>query len=195
MEQNWDTILHIKTSGRDDTISNHINYPYEPTSYAILEKIAASGVISKKSKVIDYGCGKGRVSLFLAYQLKCNVIGIDYDERMILRSERNRANLSAGNRVTFLHENAVHYAVPKDVNVCYFFNPFSVEVLQSVLTRILESYYENPRTIQLLFYYPSVEYLTYLNDRDDIVYIEEINCEELFDKKDDRERVVVYQIG
>lgn len=195
MEQNWEHILKIKTTGRDDTISNHINYPYEPTSYLVLERIAGAGILDKTCNMIDYGCGKGRVSLFLAYQTKCHVIGIDYDERMVAKAKKNQEQLSAGRRVQFLQENAVHFAVPFDVNVCYFFNPFSVEVLQSVVARIMESYYEQPRTITLLFYYPSEEYRNYLNGCDSIQYIEDISCADLFDKKDARECVAVYQIG
>ena len=36
------------------------------------------------------------------------------------------------------------------------------EILQKVLARIYESYYENPREILLMFYYPSEEYISCL---------------------------------
>lgn len=39
----WDTLLHIKTTGRDDSISNQVNYPYEPTDYSVLERLANEG--------------------------------------------------------------------------------------------------------------------------------------------------------
>ena len=32
---------------------------------AVLERIANSGLISKKDVLLDYGCGKGRVDFFL----------------------------------------------------------------------------------------------------------------------------------
>ena len=50
----------------------------------------------------------------------------------------------------------------------YFFNPFSVEILQKVIAQILDSYYENIRTIQLFFYYPSDEYISYLMTVDEL---------------------------
>lgn len=31
INQVWDRILHIKTTGRDDSISDFTRYPYEPT--------------------------------------------------------------------------------------------------------------------------------------------------------------------
>ena len=36
-EQEWDRLLNIKTTGRDDTISDFTRYPYEPTDYSVLD--------------------------------------------------------------------------------------------------------------------------------------------------------------
>ena len=58
-EKQWDKLLKIKTSGRDDTKSNTYYYPYEPTPYAVLERLASSGYIGKSNTLLDYGCGKG----------------------------------------------------------------------------------------------------------------------------------------
>ena len=66
-ESTWDKLLNIKTSGRDDIKSDQYRYPYEPTPYCILERLANSGLIRKGDAVLDYGCGKGRVSFFLSY--------------------------------------------------------------------------------------------------------------------------------
>ena len=35
-EQRWDKLLHIRTSGRDDSHSDQHRYPYEPTPYTCL---------------------------------------------------------------------------------------------------------------------------------------------------------------
>ncbi len=32
-EKDWEKLLRIKTTGRDDSRSNTYRYPYEPTSY------------------------------------------------------------------------------------------------------------------------------------------------------------------
>ena len=65
-ENTWDKLLHIKTTGRDDSNADQYRYPYEPTPYSVLERLANSGLISKKDVVLDYGCGKGRVDFYLA---------------------------------------------------------------------------------------------------------------------------------
>ena len=69
-ENMWDKLLKIKTTGRDDSNSDQYRYPYEPTPYSVLERLANSGFICKRDVVIDYGCGKGRVDFFLSYQTK-----------------------------------------------------------------------------------------------------------------------------
>ena len=76
-ENTWDKLLQIKTTGRDDSNADQYHYPYEPTPYRVLERLANSGFIRKKDVVLDYGCGKGRVDFFLSYQTKAHTIGIE----------------------------------------------------------------------------------------------------------------------
>ena len=82
-EEKWDRLLRIRTTGRDDSHADQYRYPYEPTPYSVLERLAQSGRIRKKQVLLDYGCGKGRVDFFLAYQAGCRSIGIEYDDRML----------------------------------------------------------------------------------------------------------------
>ena len=42
-ENQWDRLLKIKTMGRDDSNADQYRYPYEPTPYAVLERLANSG--------------------------------------------------------------------------------------------------------------------------------------------------------
>ncbi len=69
-EQDWDKLLKIKTTGRDDSHSDTYKYPYEPTPYAVLERLANSGLITKKDVLLDYGSGKGRVEFFLSCSIR-----------------------------------------------------------------------------------------------------------------------------
>ena len=188
----WDKLLKIKTSGRDDSNSDQYRYPYEPTPYSVLERLANSGFIGKKDVLLDYGCGKGRVDFFLSYQTKAKTIGIEYDERIYLSAAENRKTAVSSGRTEFIHTNAEDYTVPKEVNKCYFFNPFSVEILQKVMARIKESYYEQSREIMLFFYYPSEEYISYLMTEDGVEFYDEIPCGDLFSGKDTREQILIF---
>ena len=44
-ENRWDRLLQIHTMGRDDSRSDLYRYPYEPTPYCALERMANTGMI------------------------------------------------------------------------------------------------------------------------------------------------------
>ena len=194
IENTWDKLLHIKTTGRDDSNSDQYRYPYEPTPYSVLERLANSGLIGKKDVVLDYGCGKGRVDFFLAYQTKAKTIGIEYDERIYRSAIENQKAAASRAKTEFVLARAEAYEVPADVNRCYFFNPFSVEILHKVIARIVESHYENPRKVLLFFYYPSEEYVSYLMTLDELEFYDEIQCGDLFEGNDLRERIMIFSL-
>lgn len=194
-ESTWDKLLQIKTTGRDDSNADQYNYPYEPTPYSVLERLANSGLIRKKDVVLDYGCGKGRVDFFLSYQTRAKTIGIEYDERIYQGAIENQRTAVSGGRTKFELANAENYEVSADVNRCYFFNPFSVELFRKVMARIMESYYDNPRVILLFFYYPSDEYVSYLMTSDELEFYDEISCGDLFDENDMREQILIFRLG
>lgn len=193
-EKTWDKLLQIKTTGRDDSNSDQYRYPYEPTPYSVLMRLANSGLIHKKDVVLDYGCGKGRVDFFLSYQTKAKTIGIEYDERIYQSALDNQQIAVSGAKTEFVLAKAEEYAVPSEVNRYYFFNPFSVELLQKVMARIIESYYENPREVLLFFYYPSEEYISHLMTVDELEFYDEIDCSDLFGTNDTRERIMIFSL-
>ena len=191
-ENTWDKLLQVKTTGRDDSKAGHDYYPYEPTPYPVLERLANRGFIRKKDVVLDYGCGKGRVDFFLSYQTKAKTIGIEYDERIYQSALENQKTAVSRARTEFVLARAEEYEVPSEGNRCYFFNPFSVEILRKVMAKIMESHEKKPREVFLFFYYPSEEYLSYLTEVDGLELYDEIPCGDLFEGNDPRERVMVF---
>lgn len=197
MDQNetqWDRLLKIKTTGRDDSRSDQYRYPYEPTQYCVLERLARSGLIGRKNVLLDYGTGKGRVCFYLSYQTRCRSIGVEYDEWIFKAAEVNVKHAVSGKRIIFEPVSAEDYPVPAEVDRCYFFNPFSVEILRKVLARIYESYYENPREILLFFYYPSEEYVSCLMTEEQLLFYDEISTEDLFEGKNAREKILIFSV-
>ena len=191
-EHSWDKLLQIKTTGRDEAGADQYHHPYEPTPYSVLERLVNNDLIDESDVVLDYGCGKGRVDFFLSYRKKAKTIGIEYDERIYQGALENLRNVISRVKPQFVPANAESFEVPPDVNRCYFFNPFSVEILHKVMARIMESYYENPREIFLFFYYPSDEYIAYLMTVDELEFYDEIECDDLFPGYDERERVLIF---
>ena len=194
IENPYDKLLQIKTTGRDDTNSDEYRYPYEATPYCVLERLAESGLIGKEDVVLDYGCGKGRVDFFLSYRTKAKTIGIEYDEHIYHHALENQKTAVSKAKAEFLLTSAEEYPVPAEVNRCYFFNPFSVEILHSVMARILESYYETMRELFLFFYFPSDEYISYLMGVEELEFYDEIECDVLFTENSARERILIFQL-
>ena len=194
-EHNWDKLLQIQTCGRDESNADEYHHPYEPTPYCVLERLAESGFFGEGDVVLDYGCGKGRVGFFLSYRTKARIVGIEYDEHIYADALENRKSTVSRVKPDFVLTRAEEYEVPGDVNRCYFFNPFSVEILHKVMARIIESWYENPREIFLFFYYPADEYISYLMTVDELEFYDEIECDDLFQGSDPRERIMIFQLS
>ena len=194
-EDKWDRLLQIRTTGRDDTGADQYRYPYEPTPYPVLERLANSGYTRKGNTLLDYGCGKGRVDFFLSWQLRCRTIGVEYDERIYDKAVENQKTAVSAERTTFKLTDAEHFAVPESVDRIYFFNPCSLELLRKVFGRILESWYGAPRKILFFFYYPSDEYISYLMTVDELDFLDEIDCRDLFPGDDPRERIIIFACG
>ena len=191
-EQTWDKRLQIKTTGRDETCADQYHHPYEPTPYSVLERLADSGLIGSGDVVLDYGCGKGRVDFYLSRATKADTIGIEYDAHIYQCALENKRSAAGKVKAEFVLTRAEEYEVPAEVNRCYFFNPFSVEILHKVMARIIESWYAEPREIFLFFYYPADEYVSYLMTVDELEFYDEIECDDLFEG-DARERILIFQ--
>ena len=191
-EKAWDKLLQIETAGRDDTNADLHHHPYEPTPYSVLERLADSGLIGKDDVLLDYGCGKGRVDFFLSYRCGAQTIGIEYDERIYQSALEN--GVKSKGKPRFVLTAAERYVLPREVNRCYFFNPFTVQILRKVMARILDSYYEDPREIYLFFYYPADEFVAYLMTVAELDFYDEIPCDDLFAGRDNRERILIFKL-
>jgi len=192
LEQEYDKILNIKTSGRDDSLSDLTNFPYEATPYLVLERLLEYNYISKKDLLIDFGCGKGRVDFFFSSNTKCKSIGIEFSKILYDRAIKNKESSNL-NRVEFINIDAKDYQIPSDASRFYFFNPFSIDVLKIVLKRINESYKKTKREILLFFYYPSKQYIELLNEEKGYILKDKISTMDLFLLNDIRENILVYE--
>jgi SAM-dependent methyltransferase len=197
-DKTWEKRLGIRTGAADYEHEDDHHSRYEPTGYAVLDRLAGSGYISKEDVLVDYGCGKGRVGFFLNHVLGCRTIGIEYDEAIYLGAMENLSNYnrktSDRNGVSFLCCSAENY-LPDGANSFYFFNPFSEKILRSVLGRILESYYADPREMRLFFYYALDSYLSCLMTEENLSFVDEIDCQDLFHNADPREKIRIFRIG
>ena len=71
----------------------------------------------------------------------------------------------------------------------FFFNPFSEKVFEGVVRRLV-----NMDGGKLILYYPSEAYVAWLDRVPEVARIDTIDCGDLFNGKDDRERIEVYRL-
>ena len=192
-ETEWDKKLKIQTNGRDDYGADQYHFPYEPTTYVVLERLAESGYLNTENKLVDYGCGKGRVGFYRNYVIGYYTIGIEYDKRICEYAWQNQKSYIGKKSVEILCMNAEDYEI-ENADSFYFFNPFSIEILRTVIGQIRNSYYSNPRQMRLFFYYPNDEYVAYLMSENVLEYVGEIDCRDLFPGNNERERIMVFEV-
>ena len=185
-----DLLLNIDTSGIDESKEDFHHNRYEATPYEVLDCLIESGYILKENKIVDYGCGKGRVALYLNHQIGCDATGVDYNDQLICIANDNKKRLNS--KVEFYCVNAEKYELT-DEDSFYFFNPFSEKILRKVINQIMISIYDHPRKVKLFFYYPDDEFITYLMGLDELICVDEIDCMHLYKNNDIRERILVFE--
>lgn len=204
-DERWDRKLNIRTAGRDASAEDLHHLPYEPTPYSVLERLAESGWIEPRNLVLDYGCGKGRAGIFLNSRTGCGSIGIEFSKKLFAEASENGRNYAGSGtindsaaegrgKVSFVLGNAEQYEVPEEADRFYFFNPFSVKILQSVIGKIRNSWYASPRDMLLMFYYPSEEYVSLLMTVEELMFTDELDLSDLF-PNDPRERILCFELG
>ena len=137
-ERAWDWHLGVQTRGVIDTRALALpaaSQPYCPTPYAIFfEAMRHVPPEFLQGTFLDWGCGKGRTLILASrYFPFLQVLGVDLAGQMCDEARRNTRTL--GN-VTVLNSDASRFAIPCEVTVFFFFNPFVGEVLRQVTRNI-----------------------------------------------------------
>lgn len=129
---------------------------YEPSNWLNLLMLRArlkSLGVGRSDVFADFGCGKGQVLLIAAMFPFGRVIGLDISDKLLAVAKRN---LEANMRrlrcadVLYVRADVRSYEIPSDLNICYFYNPFPRDVLDSVARRIVESAEMHPRRVTVL---------------------------------------------
>ena len=192
-----DAKLHIETEGRDESCADTQILPYEPTSYSVLDRLVESGLITSEDHLLDYGSGKGRAVIYLADRTGCRATGIELVRKFHEKAVKNLASYEDGRdlHIEFLNMKAQNYVLSDTVNRIFFFNPFHFRVFKRVMTQVLESYRKVPRHIRMFFYYPQNAYSAYLSGLSEVMFHDEIDCTGLFPEDDNRNRIMIFDIG
>lgn len=190
--KDFDEWLNIHTHGDQKGFPKSLHYHrYEPTPYEGLEKLFSEYTLKSSDRLVDFGCGKGRVPFYINHTFRASAAGVEMSDDFYhgaVRNHRTYKGEKAG--ISFQCILAQEYDItPQDTHF-YFFNPFSVQIFMKVVNNILHSAEENPRKMDIILYYPSEDYLFYLENSTPFELIKEVRLE-----GNENERFLVYRFN
>lgn len=197
-DQELDKFLHIHTEGTIEVLQSSAHYNrYEATPYQVLDVLFDTYPLKPTDHIVDFGCGKGRVPIYSAYRFKNHATGIDLNGRLLQEAYMNLAEFRAvqkrsGGSIEFEQNTAETYEIQAAQNIFYFFNPFSVEIFQTVIHNVLESVESDKRRVDVILYYPTNAYVFFLEEQTPFERIEELLIPTLSIDNDD-ERILIYR--
>jgi SAM-dependent methyltransferase len=174
-------------------------FRYEPTCYSglICAFDEMEQVITRYDRLVDFGCGKGRVLFYVNQRFRCEVCGVEVDEELYENALDNRAYYNTRfrdslERIEILHGKAEEYEVKREDTVFYFFNPFEINIFEQVIEHVMENVAQYPRRIFVMMYYPKEEYRSCMRYKGFKLYkIVKLPTYEM----DYDEKVVIYEYG
>ena len=197
-EQQYEKLLNINTSGFQYGFPKLVQYHrYEPTPYSGLDQLFEVYELPKNPYFLDIGCGKGRVPIYMHYRFDIPATGIEMDQKFFTEAEHNVEHYlkkigKKHSSLQFINDLAENYSITKNDNVFFFFNSLSVHVFRIFVNHVFDSIEKYPRIVDLLLYYPSPQYMDYLQNELALHCHLEVK---LMHEKNENERIVVFRIS
>ena len=90
-EQDFDKKLHIVTSGEQLHFYKSLQFHrYEATPYLHLQQLIMGHEFKRYDRIVDFGCGKGRLNFFLHHHTGATVTGVEMNEEYYHLALKNR---------------------------------------------------------------------------------------------------------
>ncbi|WP_071458674.1 methyltransferase domain-containing protein [Bacillus massilinigeriensis] len=198
-EHQYDELLNIFTEDSQDGFYSSYHYHrYEATPYADLEVLFEQHRFKESDCVVDFGCGKGRLPFMIHHRFGSTVTGVEMNEDFCHDARENLQGYlekckGGEEKIQFCCEFAEDYAIRREDNVFYFFNPFSVQIFTKVVNNILISLEEASREVQLILYFPSEDYIYYLESQTSFNLVREVGLPAL-NAANGNERFLIYKL-
>ncbi|MGG3926271.1 methyltransferase [Metabacillus fastidiosus] len=196
-EQYYDAMLNIKTTGEQKGFNQSIHYHrYEPTPYEALEKLFTQYELKSSDRIVDFGCGKGRLNFFVHHMYNVTAVGIEMNETFYKEAIENRDRYvrrrkNGKDKIHFHCCLAEEYEINPSDNRFYLFNPFSIQIFRGIINNILLSVEQTKRDIEIILYYSSDDYMFFLENETAFELKEEIKLPE----NNRYERFLIYRLA
>lgn len=151
---------------------------YRPTPYFRLKMMVDYLKLNQEDVFIDFGCGRGRVTSFMATQKIKKVIGVELTKELADIARKNYDKLKLKNTpVEIIQADAATVNI-QNGTVFFIFNPFGWMTLEKVVNNIKSSLITNPRKIRIAYYDPRCRNL--LDNQDWLIPEEEIDNTDIY---------------
>ncbi|WP_110930752.1 class I SAM-dependent methyltransferase [Paenibacillus bouchesdurhonensis] len=196
-ERKYDQSLRIRTVGMREWRNGTVRYHrYEATPYKALDRLFQVYKLNESDKVVDFGCGRGRVSFYIHHRFQIPVTGIEVHEKTYEEALHNKGSYRQQTGhihapIRLKYGLAEQYEIKETDNTFYFFNPFSIEIFREVVENILQSVQEKPRTVDIILYYPVAEYKQFLQMHTPFKLINKVTVPGATQKK---EKFLIYRL-
>ena len=147
----------IASTGDGMFYAGGYNCPYQDCQWLSVRRALKDLDPGTSDVFVDLGSGKGK-ALLIAGQLPYRrVVGVEMNKELSCCAEQNinraRSRLRAG-EVECLTANVLEWSIPDDSSVIFMFNPFVGQTFSTVVSRIIESYDRNPRSLHIIYEHP-----------------------------------------
>lgn len=195
-EYYYEKLLNIKTTGDQQGFNQSLQYHrYEPTPYLALEELLENYELKSSDRIVDFGCGKGRLNFFFHYHCGASAVGVEMNDQYYQKAVENlKTYRKKTKQIQFYCGKAEDYPVDTRDNRFYFFNPFSVEIFRMVVNNLLLSYEKSPRELEIILYYPAEDYVYFLEKYSPFELKMEVSLQNLY-QNDPYERFLIYRLG
>ena len=189
-EKEYDNLLRIKTGGTLELLSQSAHYNrYEATPYEALDGLFNTYELQRTDGFVDFGCGKARVSFYVHHYFGASVTGIEMNGQLYQDAIENLAKYRRkakhhGGAIRFERCFAEKYKIDTSENKFYFFNPFSIQIFMTVIGNILLSVERMTRPVDVILYYPTAEYVQYMDNQTPFELWKEVKIDRLYDRNE-----------
>jgi SAM-dependent methyltransferase len=133
---------------------------YRPSGWLTLRRILKPAEVSPRDVFVDFGSGAGRVVIEAARYPFAAVIGVELAPELHRTAQENVARAAetfSAQRVELVNSDVLEFAIPEELTVAYFYNPFTGPIFQGVLDRLLASLERHPRRLRVIYLNPVEE--------------------------------------
>lgn len=166
IDKDFDLLHNVDTAGRIslgqlsiDAENWEYGNAYQPiTPDEFHEMMQAAGDVAAGRVFVDFGCGKGRAILLASGYLFKRIVGVEFASELAevacknLQSYHNPCQVCRDLEVVL--KDAALYPIPDDPLVLFFFNPFGMEIMTSVVRNVYRSLAHNPRPVTVIYNTP-----------------------------------------